>query len=195
MVQGQNVTQGALLHRSHAILMPFYPILCYFSPEILVFQQPLITESQNQCHWIWHASNPIYTPLKPFQCIFPSQNQQNVNFLAVCLTPLSKNKKTSILTGQSVQKGLKICIFSQMSPQQRHLVSRAVLHKVSLTFGQPLGQADLQSDVCPSRGIQWPRPVLCKVSLTFGQPLGQVDLQSDVPPSRGIQWLRRSSTM
>ena len=25
--------------------------------------------------------NPKYMPLKPFQCIFPSQNQQNVKFL------------------------------------------------------------------------------------------------------------------
>ena len=37
------------------------------------FQEPLILETQNLCHWIQHASNPIYMPLKPFWCIFPSQ--------------------------------------------------------------------------------------------------------------------------
>ena len=30
---------------------------------------------------------------------------------------------------------------------------RVVLHQVSLTFDQPLGQADLLSDVPPGRGI------------------------------------------
>ena len=57
------------------------PILCYLSPNILIFQDPLIIETQNKCHWIWHVSNPEYAPLKPFWCIFPSQNQQNVKFL------------------------------------------------------------------------------------------------------------------
>ena len=33
-----------------------------------------------ECHWIWHTLNPKYAPLKQFQCIFPSQNQQNVKF-------------------------------------------------------------------------------------------------------------------
>ena len=37
---------------------------------------------------------------------------------------------------------------------------RTVLHHVILTFGYPLGQADIQSDVPPSRGIWWPRMVL-----------------------------------
>ena len=32
-------------------------------------------------HWIWHTSNLKYAPLKPFQCIVPSQNQQNVKFM------------------------------------------------------------------------------------------------------------------
>ena len=39
---------------------------------------------------------------KPFQCIFPSQNQQNVKFFAVCLTPPEKNLKMSILTGKKM---------------------------------------------------------------------------------------------
>ena len=65
----------------HPILMVFKPIFCYVSPKIMIFQEPLIVETQNKCHWIWHALNPKYMPLKQFQCIFPSQNQQNVTFL------------------------------------------------------------------------------------------------------------------
>ena len=49
--------------------------------HILIFQELLIIETWNKCHWIWHTSNPKYVPLKPFWCIFPSQNQQNVKFL------------------------------------------------------------------------------------------------------------------
>ena len=52
-----------------------------FLPEIVIFQEPFIIETQNLCHWIWHASNPTYIPLQPFWCIFCSQNQQNVKFL------------------------------------------------------------------------------------------------------------------
>ena len=70
--------QGGLLPRFHSILIGFNCILCYFCPKISIFQEPLIIETWNKCHWIWHASNPKYTPLKPFQCIFPSQDQQNV---------------------------------------------------------------------------------------------------------------------
>ena len=47
----------------------------------VIFQELLIIETWNKCHWIWHAVNPKYMPLKPFQCIFPSQKQQNVKFL------------------------------------------------------------------------------------------------------------------
>ena len=68
---------------------------------------------------------------------------------------------------------------------------RAVLHQVSLTFGKPLGQTDLQPDgplVETPCDQEW---VLCQVSLTFVQPLGQADLQSDVPmveASSGQKW-------
>ena len=51
------------------------------SPKIVIFHEPLIVETHNKCHWIWHVLNPKYAPLKQFQCIFPSQNQQNVKFL------------------------------------------------------------------------------------------------------------------
>ena len=59
---------------------------------------------------------------------------------------------------------------------------RAVLHKVSFTIGQPLGQADLQSDVPPGRGISWSRS---------GTNLGPVGLSSDIPPTRDIKWPRQ----
>ena len=101
-----------LLHRSHSILMVFHPILCYLSPKILIFQELLIIETWNLCHWIWHASNPKYVPLKPFWCMFPSQNQQNVKRLAVCLTPPDKNKKKINLYREKVfEKGSKICTY------------------------------------------------------------------------------------
>ena len=66
---------------SHPILIVFNPILCYVSPKIVIFQELLIIETRNKCHWIWHDLNPKYAPVKQFWCIFPSQNQQNVKFL------------------------------------------------------------------------------------------------------------------
>ena len=67
---------------SHPTLMVFNPIFYYVSLKIVIFQELLIIETQNKCHWIWHALKPKYTPLKQFQCIFPSQNQQNMKFLS-----------------------------------------------------------------------------------------------------------------
>ena len=61
--------------------MVFNPILCYVSPKIVIFQEPLIVETCSKCHSIQHPLNPKYMPLKQFRCIFPSQNQQNVKFL------------------------------------------------------------------------------------------------------------------
>ena len=58
---------------------------------------------------------------------------------------------------------------------------RVVLHQGSLTFGQPLGQTDLWSDVPP-----WYWHLMVK----SGTNLGPVDLSSDVPANRGIQWPR-----
>ena len=66
---------------SHSILMVFNPVLCYLSPKILIFQEPLIIETLNKFHWIQHALKPKSAPLKPVRCIFTSQNQQNVKFL------------------------------------------------------------------------------------------------------------------
>ena len=79
-----------LLHALKPTYMPLKQFWCIFPnqnqqnvkflAEIMIFQEPLIAETQNLQHWIWHASNPKYVPLKPFRCIFPSQNQQNVKF-------------------------------------------------------------------------------------------------------------------
>ena len=46
---------------------------------IVMFYWNLCTDSKHK-YWIWHMSNLTYAPLKPFQCICPSQNQQNVKF-------------------------------------------------------------------------------------------------------------------
>ena len=48
-------------------------------------------------------------PLPPFQCIFPRQNQQNVKFLAVCLTTPDKKfkKKCQFLTWKKCTNALK----------------------------------------------------------------------------------------
>ena len=115
--------------------MLFNTILCYFSPEILIFQGPLIVETPNQCHWIQYVSDPIYAPLKPFQCIFPSQNQQNVNFLAVCLTPPDKKlKNVNFNRGKSVPKGLKICTYKLWGvPIAMHCV-RTLCDKYFLSY-------------------------------------------------------------
>ena len=51
-----------------------------FCLKLWFFLELLIAQTQNLWHWIWHMSNPTYVLLKPFQCIFPSQNQQNVKF-------------------------------------------------------------------------------------------------------------------
>ena len=72
-------------------------------PEIIIFQEPLITETQNLWHWIWHASNPKYAPLKSFQCIFLSQNQSTkCEILAVSLTPPDKKLKNVNLHREKV---------------------------------------------------------------------------------------------
>ena len=80
----------------------FIPCFMLLPPEIWIFQEPLFVETQNQHHWICHTSNPIYAPLKPFQCIFPVK----VTFLVVCFTSPDKKlkKNTSIFTGEKVFK-------------------------------------------------------------------------------------------
>ena len=92
--------------------MVFNPIFCYVSPKIVIFQEPLIAETWNLWHWIWHALNPIYVPLKPFQYIFPSQNQQNVKFWLFPELPLTKLKKNVNLHREKVFE--KACKFAHI---------------------------------------------------------------------------------
>ena len=66
---------------SHPIFMVLNPIFCYVSPKIVIFQEPLIAETCNRCHWIQHALNPTYAPLKQFQCIFPVKINKMLKFL------------------------------------------------------------------------------------------------------------------
>ena len=70
-----------MLLLSHPIFMVLNPIFCYVSPKIVIFHELLMVETHNKCHWIRHASNTKYAPLKQFWCIFASQNEQNVKFL------------------------------------------------------------------------------------------------------------------
>ena len=93
--------------------MVFNPIFCYVSPKIVMFREPVIIENCNKCHWIWHSLNPKYVPLKPFWCIFPSQNQQNVNFwLFPDSSPWQKTEKNiNLHMGKSVCKGLQISTY------------------------------------------------------------------------------------
>ena len=94
----------------HPIFMVLNPIFYNVSPKIVIFHELLIVETCNKCHWIWHASNPKYAPFKKFQCILPSQNQQNVKFWLFPELPLTKNwkKPHQFAQGKSVCKGLKI---------------------------------------------------------------------------------------
>ena len=88
----------------------FEPIFCYVSPKIVIFHGLLIVETCNRCHWIQHALNPTYVPLRQFQCIFPSQNQQNVKFWQFPELPLKKTeKKTSICAEKKCLQSLQIC--------------------------------------------------------------------------------------
>ena len=96
--------------------MVLNPIFCYVSPKIVIFHEPLIVETRNKCHWIWHALNPKYVPLKQFQCIFPVKINKMWNFGCFLNSPWQKNwKKHQFAQGKSVCKGLQICKYKFMS--------------------------------------------------------------------------------
>ena len=105
-------------HASNPIYVPLKQFQCIFPsqneqnvkflPEIVIFQELLITETWNLWHWIWHALNPKYVPFKPFWCIFPSQNEQNVKFWLFPELLLTKNWKNINLHREKVfTKGCK----------------------------------------------------------------------------------------
>ena len=89
------------------------PCSTMWSPKIVIFHELLIVETCNKCHWIWHASNPKYVPLKPFLMhFFPVKNQQNVKFWLFPELPLTKKlKKCQFAQRKSVCKGLQICTY------------------------------------------------------------------------------------
>ena len=96
--------------------MVLNPIFCYVSPKIVIFHEPLIVETRNKCHWIQHALNPKYVPLKQFQCIFPVKINKMWNFGCFLNSPWQKNwKKHQFAQGKSVCKGLQICKYKFMS--------------------------------------------------------------------------------
>ena len=51
----------------------------FFTPKTLISQKLLIVDTWNHSHWIWHTPKPECRTFKQFQCIFPTQNQENVN--------------------------------------------------------------------------------------------------------------------
>ena len=89
------------------------------------FEEPLITETWNLQHWIWHASNPTYVLLKPFQSIFSSQTLTNVKFWLFPELPLTKTEKTHQFSqGKSVYKDLQICTYRFLGmPIAMHFVT------------------------------------------------------------------------
>ena len=92
--------------------MVFNTILCYVSPKIVIFQELLIVETQNKCHWIQHVLNPKYALLKPFWCIFPTQNQQNLKILpesVIFLEPLIAQTWNKCSIGFSMPQTLNTC--------------------------------------------------------------------------------------
>ena len=77
-------------------------------PEIVIFQELLIAETWNLQHWNQHALNPKYMPLKPFQCIFPSQNNKMWNFGCFLNSPWQKTEKLQFAQRKSVCKSAHI---------------------------------------------------------------------------------------
>ena len=193
--------------KKHCCIGPI-PFAFFFTPfytTVLLtfwfFRNPLIIETQNLCHWIWHTLNPKYTPLKPFQCIFPIQNQQNIKFVAVCLTILTKNERHFNLHREKVLEkawnsahiGLCVCwsqytmlelcvtstfwimmVFSWWSFIEKTSVKQSMTCKVWSNVWMSflhLGQMD---PLLQTSGGQ--EQCYVRSTLTFGEPLGQVDL-------------------
>ena len=77
-------------------------------PEIVIFQELLIAETWNLQHWNQRVLNPKYMPLKPFQCIFPSQNNKMWNFGCFLNSPWQKTEKLQFAQRKSVCKSAHI---------------------------------------------------------------------------------------
>ena len=74
----------------------FLPHFTLFSSEILIFQEWLIVETPNQCHWIQHTWNPIYMPLQSILMHFSQSKSTKCEFFGCSLnfswTNIKKNK-------------------------------------------------------------------------------------------------------
>ena len=131
--------QGGLLHMSHSILMVFNPILCYLSPKIVIFQEPLITETSNKWNWIWHALNSKYMHHSShFDAFFPVKINKMWNFW-LSAELLMRKKRTKIPSvnwnrEKSVWKGLNICTYRFVGmPIAMHYV-RTLCDKYFLSY-------------------------------------------------------------
>ena len=79
-----------MLHKGgHSILMVFNPfyVLLIFSSNFDFSGTAYCKDSKPVPLDSAHLEPYICMPLNPFWCNFPNQNQQNVKFLAICLTP------------------------------------------------------------------------------------------------------------
>ena len=79
-----------------------YHILQELFNGFSAFYGDLTTSMLNWGNRRVEASNPKYAPLKPFWCIFPSQNQQNLRFWLFPELPLTKNWKNIKLHREKV---------------------------------------------------------------------------------------------
>ena len=100
-------------------------------PEIVIFQELLIAETWNLQHWNQHALNPKYMPLKPFQCIFPSQNNKMWNFGCFLNSPWQKTEKLQFAQRKSVCKSAHIGFLGM--PIAMHYV-RSMCDKYFLSY-------------------------------------------------------------
>ena len=151
---------------SHPIFMVLNPIFCYVSPPIVNIHEPHIVETCKKCHWMWHALNPKYVPLKQFWCIFPSQYQQNVTFWLFAELPLTKNwKKCQFTQGKSVCKGFQICAYWFLGmPIIMHYVRTFVLLWFFCIF---MGRSGCRVDVTWCRGKMGPKEDCCISTIPF----------------------------
>ena len=67
-----------------------------------MFQELLIVETWNLCHWIWHTLNPKYAPLKPFNAFAQSKSIKCKIFSCLLNSPWPKKWKKSVWTGEKV---------------------------------------------------------------------------------------------
>ena len=106
-----------------------------FLPEIVIFQEPLITETWNLQHWIQHATNPKYVNTQAILMHFSQSKATKCEILAVSLTPPDKKlKKCQFTQGKSFCKGLQICTYRLFSmPMTMHYV-RTLCDKYFLSY-------------------------------------------------------------